>query len=137
MKSLKSRYVDIYKGIKFNKHKHSNVYKLSSRGSSQPRTESPSPAQQVDSFTTVLSEQTDKILNSVKYLIYVKISLFFAKICHYREVSGKVKHNLTLFILLFSGIEILEVLIWILQRFPWSYKKITRTLKRINFIKIK
>ena len=82
-----------------------------SRGSSQPRTESPSPAQQVDSFTTVLSEQTDKILNSVKYLIYVKISLFFPKICHYREMSGKVKHNLTLFILLFSGIEILEVLI--------------------------
>ena len=76
-----------------------------------PGTDSPSPAQQVDSFATVSSEQTDKILNSVKYLIYVKISLFFAKICHYREVSGKVKHNLTLFILLFSGIEILEVLI--------------------------
>ena len=76
-----------------------------------PGTDSPSPAQQVDSFAIVSSEQTDKILNSVKYLIYVKISLFFAKICHYREVSGKVKHNLTLFILLFSGIEILEVLI--------------------------
>ena len=47
-----------------------------SRDLPNPGTESPSPAQQVDSFATVSSEQTDKILNSVKYLIYVKISLF-------------------------------------------------------------